>query len=38
MKFADVNSNTGSFSETIIEQMNSTNDIEFDSKIEINSM
>ena len=29
MKFADVNSNTGSFSNTILEQMNSTNDIEF---------
>ena len=29
MKFADVNSNTGSFSDTILEQMRSTNDIEY---------
>ena len=29
MKFSDVSSNPGSFSSTILEQMNSTNDIEF---------
>ena len=43
MKFSDVSSNPGSFSSTILEQMNSTNDIEnsnpnnniIDSKIHI---
>lgn len=29
MKFADVNTNTGSFSTTILDQMRSTNDIEY---------